>query len=951
IADLASPPISYGAPSQILLLLLKGLFVDNGDTWISINMNGEVTKTVSATKCFFGDNLVTKKEIREFARCKFPNYLWNVYSNRFRVEGSCKKQEEKLKVVGNLDLEATDFTELIKLSKDVIEWTTKEELYCLLRKGFLIDKEKFSNFSNLVILTTLMFINEHWLSISKNMKKRLMLPASTFLKDEEWTSNSIPDSDSRFYMVTKSPISYSFTIDIKADLQLLSPPSTYSCFLIYKLPENDKYSSFEGPMDDGKSSMPLDTCKMKGHPKLRKDGWMEVFNGIEDFPSSLIPINGVRQLVFKQIDKGQHISGFLVLSNIIYAHSVSCLPSITKQGKTRNKSEEDFLYGQSNEEQPKAFGLMVCVFSINLEVVGSSLAEGICEIYCEIGEFDHLKIPMKDIVSATNNFDRTHVIGGGGFGRVYKGDLSLPEGQMITVAFKQLDRRYGQGNIEFWKEIMMLTKYKHENLISLMHFCIEGDEMILVYEYASRGSLDRYLGDTSLTWIQRLKICIGAARGLNFLHQPTDTYQRIIHRDIKSANILIDENWTAKVSDFGLSKFGPANQPQTYVFSNVVGTPGYCDPLYWELGFLTKESDVYSFGVVLFEVLCGRLCFEYRNGKLSEILVPKWRKYYEEKSLDDILLLGLKEQMDIGDTSLTWIQRLKICIGAARGLNFLHQPTDTHQRIIHRDIKSANILIDEKWTAKVSDFGLSKFGPANQPQTYVFSNVVERPMMAEIVKELEFALKQQEVLENLGRKVDIEELMRIADIASPPISYGAPSQILLLLLKGLFVDNGDTWISINMNGEVTKTVSATKCFFGDNLVTKKEIREFASDDESLSDEDVLEDNVKIYSNSLFKFDDEYISSDVNLLFDEVLEDIECKDSYDPNLNESTFLVTPLSDSNEDEYFTPDDDGELLLHHDPFIPKTSVASILEGFIDEPPLEKNDDLFDLESKNDD
>nr|GEX22856.1 putative reverse transcriptase domain-containing protein [Tanacetum cinerariifolium] len=122
----------------------------------------------------------------------------------------------------------------------------------------------------------------------------------------------------------------------------------------------------------------------------------------------------------------------------------------------------------------------------------------------------------------------------------------------------------------------------------------------------------------------------------------------------------------------------------------------------------------------------------------------------------------------------------------------------------------------------------------------------------------------------------------------------------------------------------------------------------SSDDESLSDEDVPVDNVKNYSNPLFEFDDEYISSDVNPLFDMVLEYIECKDSYDSNLYESTFLVTPLSDSNEDEYFATGDDVELLLHRDPSTPMMSVVSILEGFIDEPPLEQNDDLFDLESK---
>ncbi|GJX37136.1 hypothetical protein Tco_0250439 [Tanacetum coccineum] len=125
----------------------------------------------------------------------------------------------------------------------------------------------------------------------------------------------------------------------------------------------------------------------------------------------------------------------------------------------------------------------------------------------------------------------------------------------------------------------------------------------------------------------------------------------------------------------------------------------------------------------------------------------------------------------------------------------------------------------------------------------------------------------------------------------------------------------------------------------------------SSDDESLSDEDVPKDNVKIYSNPLFEFDDKYISSDVNPLFDEVLENIESKDSYVSNLDEPALLVTPLSDFNEDECFDPGsdvDEIEFLLHRDPSTPKISVASILEGFTDEPPLEENDDLFDLESK---
>ncbi|GKB08251.1 hypothetical protein Tco_0836535 [Tanacetum coccineum] len=128
----------------------------------------------------------------------------------------------------------------------------------------------------------------------------------------------------------------------------------------------------------------------------------------------------------------------------------------------------------------------------------------------------------------------------------------------------------------------------------------------------------------------------------------------------------------------------------------------------------------------------------------------------------------------------------------------------------------------------------------------------------------------------------------------------------------------------------------------------------SSDNESLSDEDVSEDNFKIYSNPLFEFDDEYIYSDVNPLFDEMLEDIKNKDSYVSNLDELALLVTPLSDFNEDECFDPGgdvDEIELLLHRDPSTPKMSVMSILEGFTDEPPLEENDDLFDLESKTND
>ncbi|KAL8195805.1 hypothetical protein R6Q57_025558, partial [Mikania cordata] len=363
-------------------------------------------------------------------------------------------------------------------------------------------------------------------------------------------------------------------------------------------------------------------------------------------------------------------------------------------------------------------------------------------------EFDSLKIQLKDVISATDNF--TRLIGRGGFGSVYKGELNRPKG-LITVACKRLNSKLGQGNVEFLKEIMMLSKYKHENLVSLLHFCNEGDERILVYEYISRGSLDCYLSDISLTWVQRLKICIGVARALNYLHDPpAETHQRILHRDIKSANVLLDENWNAKVSDFGLSKYGPANEPQTYVVSRVVGTRGYCDPLYWGKNTLSKESDVYSFGVVLFEVMCGTLCCEYRGGKLLRILVPAWKRCYKEEKLDGIIFHGLKDDMEPGSLK-TFSAVAYRCLGETRE---------------------------------------------------------ERPTMADIVQELEMALEQQA---NTGKRMGFERMQRIADLAVTPLSYTTQSQLLSLFMKGMLVQDGKTWFSVNKKGHHSELISAQKC--------------------------------------------------------------------------------------------------------------------------------------------
>ncbi|XP_052627673.1 receptor-like protein kinase HERK 1 [Lactuca sativa] len=226
--------------------------------------------------------------------------------------------------------------------------------------------------------------------------------------------------------------------------------------------------------------------------------------------------------------------------------------------------------------------------------------------------FEHLRIPLEAIRSATNDFAKDNCIGEGGLGKVYKGELLLFKGR-TKVALKRLDRIALQRNREFWMEIMMLSQYRHENIVSFLGFCDEKDEKILVYEYASNNSLDLHLDSKDLTWVQRLSICIGAARGLEYLHDPAGSQQRKLHRDVKSANILLDENWNASIADLGLSTFHQANTNESVLSTNPVGTMGYCDPSYMETGMLTKESDVYSLGVVLFEVLCGRLCIQNNN--------------------------------------------------------------------------------------------------------------------------------------------------------------------------------------------------------------------------------------------------------------------------------------------------------------------------------------------------
>lgn len=215
-----------------------------------------------------------------------------------------------------------------------------------------------------------------------------------------------------------------------------------------------------------------------------------------------------------------------------------------------------------------------------------------------------------ELKSATRNFRPDTVLGEGGFGRVFKGWIDEKSyapskvGVGIAVAVKKSNPDSEQGLKEWQAEVKFLGKFSHPNLVKLLGYCWEDREFLLVYEYMQKGSLESHLfrkGAEALSWEIRMKIAIGAARGLAFLHT---TEKQVIYRDFKAANILLDGEYNAKLSDFGLAKLGPVDG-DSHVTTRIVGTYGYAAPEYMATGHLYVKSDVYGFGVVLLELLTG----------------------------------------------------------------------------------------------------------------------------------------------------------------------------------------------------------------------------------------------------------------------------------------------------------------------------------------------------------
>ncbi|KAE9609297.1 hypothetical protein Lal_00020347 [Lupinus albus] len=234
---------------------------------------------------------------------------------------------------------------------------------------------------------------------------------------------------------------------------------------------------------------------------------------------------------------------------------------------------------------------------------------------------------LEELREATHNFSWSNHIGEGGFGPVHKGfvdDRLRPGLKAQPVAVKQLDLDGLQGHREWLAEIIFLGQLRHPHLVKLIGYCSEDEHRLLVYEYMARGSLENQLFrrySVALPWSTRMKIALGAAKGLAFLH---DADKPVIYRDFKASNILLDSDYTAKLSDFGLAKDGP-DGGDTHVTTRIMGTHGYAAPEYIMTGHLTTKSDVYSYGVVMLELLTGKRVVDKTRSQGQRSLV-EWAR-------------------------------------------------------------------------------------------------------------------------------------------------------------------------------------------------------------------------------------------------------------------------------------------------------------------------------------
>ncbi|KAL9246420.1 hypothetical protein vseg_019957 [Gypsophila vaccaria] len=303
----------------------------------------------------------------------------------------------------------------------------------------------------------------------------------------------------------------------------------------------------------------------------------------------------------------------------------SCISSKSKVDSSIICNAESKSTNDATIDQPVTAVVSSTTTSIAESSTSTSKLEEELKVSCRLRKFAFSELKL-----ATRNFRPESLLGEGGFGCVFKGWIeengtaAVKPGTGLTVAVKTLNHDGLQGHKEWLAEVNYLGELIHPNLVKLIGYCIEDDQRLLVYEFMPRGSLENHLFRRSLPlpWAIRMKIALGAAKGLTFLHEEAEN--PVIYRDFKTSNILLDAEYNAKLSDFGLAKDGP-EEGKTHVSTRVMGTYGYAAPEYVMTGHLTSKSDVYSFGVVLLEMITGRRSMD-KNRPNGEHNLVEWAR-------------------------------------------------------------------------------------------------------------------------------------------------------------------------------------------------------------------------------------------------------------------------------------------------------------------------------------
>ncbi|PWA49523.1 protein kinase-like domain-containing protein [Artemisia annua] len=264
-------------------------------------------------------------------------------------------------------------------------------------------------------------------------------------------------------------------------------------------------------------------------------------------------------------------------------------------------------------------------------------------------DFAHLRIPLEDVLSATNNFSNEYFGVRDAFAKFYRGQL-LSYGELIEIEVRRLNKEWFDGEQQFWMEVSMLSSLKHRNLVSLVGFCDDNDEKIIITKREYRRNLSNYLGSSVwwwgvLTWVQILKICVGIAQALSYIHYDESRDFSVIHRNIDSESIYLNHDQEPKLGGFiRCMKIKASERHNSFYTDKVWSTDGYTDPTYIETKRANHKSDMYSFGIVMFEQLCGRKAVikDDQDKYLASVAVA----HYREKKLSEIIDRELWNQMD-----------------------------------------------------------------------------------------------------------------------------------------------------------------------------------------------------------------------------------------------------------------------------------------------------------------